>query len=46
MSRIIIKPAYPELQKGGYFNLLAIDDMAKVFFNTEDEIKLEQLIIK
>ena len=42
MSPKIIKPAYPELQKGGYFNLLAIDDMAKVFFNTEDEIKLEQ----
>ncbi|WP_238536957.1 hypothetical protein [Staphylococcus sp. OJ82] len=42
MSRLVIKPAYPELPKGGYFNILAIHDMAKVFFNTEDEIKLEQ----
>lgn len=42
MSHIRIKPAYPELQKGGYFNLLAIDDMTKVFFNTNDQPELEQ----
>lgn len=36
MNNSKIIPAYPQLQDGGYFHLLAIDDMAKVLFYTQD----------
>lgn len=37
MQNLKIVPAYPQLQKGAYFHLLAINDMAKVLFYTANK---------
>lgn len=37
MNNLKIVPAYPQLPKGAYFHLLAINDMAKVLFYTTDK---------
>lgn len=37
MHNLKIVPAYPQLQKGAYFHLLAINGMAKVLFYTTDK---------
>ncbi|MGW7977148.1 N-acetyltransferase [Staphylococcus xylosus] len=37
MHNLKIIPAYPQLQKGAHFHLLAINDMAKVLFYTTDK---------
>ncbi|MDW8543327.1 GNAT family N-acetyltransferase [Staphylococcus sp. KG4-3] len=37
MHNLKIIPAYPQLQKGARFNLLAINDMANVLFYTKDK---------
>lgn len=37
MHNLKIVPAYPQLQKGAYFHLLAINDMANILFYTSDK---------